>query len=143
MPISQNLRFRAAIPKDPEFEHPPGALLMRRLSTELAKGWVTEEMDNWRDSGWSMVCRRGTAALEVVFAQVADGEWLLQISPQRVPGLIGRWLGCKPSAEPANVHKLAQAIHHALSTLQYLGEPQWRWDGSPDEAHSTPEPGAV
>jgi hypothetical protein len=141
MPTSQNLRFIATVPKDVEFEHPPGAFLMRHLSRELvAAGWSTDEMDNWRDCGWSIACRKDSADLEVVLSWVDRGYWMLQVSPRQVPGLIARSLGAKRSAAPADVHGLALAVHRALSTLQYLGSPQWRWDGFPDEKHSTPEP---
>lgn len=144
MPISQNLRFTATVPKDKEFDHPKGATLMRRLSPVLAAvGWSTEEMDNWRDCGWSVVCRRASSELEVVVSWVPRGYWMLQVSPRRVPKLIGRLLGGKPSASPSDVHELALAVHRALSHLQYLGNPQWRWDGFPDEKHSTSEPQAA
>lgn len=141
MPISQNLRFTATVPKDIEFEHPSGAALMRSLSAELvAAGWSAAKMDNWRDCGWQVVCRRGSAELEVVVSQVQDDQWMLNVSPVRRPGFIGSLFGGKPSASPGDIHELAVAIHHALSTLQYLGNPQWRWDGFPDEKHSTQEP---
>ncbi len=117
---------------------------MRRLSAELAAaGWSTDEMDNWRDCGWSVGCRRATSELEVVVSQIEDGQWMLQVSPRRVPGLIGGLFGSKPSATATDVHELALAVHRALSTLQYLSSPQWRWDGFPDEKHSTPEPQAA
>ena len=141
MPISQNLRFTATVQKDAEFENPPGALLMRRLASELtAAGWSTDEFDNWRDCGWSILCRQDSSSLEVVVSQIRDGHWMLQVSPQRRPGLIGSLFGSKPSATASDVHKLALAVHGALSTLQYFGSPQWRWDGFPDERHSTSEP---
>lgn len=141
MPISQNLRFDAAVEKDSEFDHPPGAALMRRLASKLsAAGWNTDEMDNWRDCGWSIGCRRGASQLEVVVSQVENGPWVLQVSPQRKPRLIGRLFGSKPSATTTDVHELALAVHEALSTLQYLGSPRWRWDGFPDEKNSTAEP---
>lgn len=114
---------------------------MRRLSVELSTaGWSTDEMDNWRDCGWSVSCRRGASDLEVVVSQIEDGQWMLQVSPRRVPGLISGLLGSKPSATVSDVHDLALAVHRSLSTLQYLGSPRWRWDGFPDERHSTPEP---
>src|SRR5262245_6287162 len=116
MPISQNLRFKATVPKDAEFDHPAGAALMRRVSAELAAaGWSTDGMDNWRDCGWSVGCRRGASELEVVVSQIQDGQWMLQISPQRRPGLIGSLFGGKPSASSDDVHKLALAVHRSLS----------------------------
>ena len=144
MPISQNLRFVAVVPKDAEFDHPPGAALMRRLSDGLADvGWNTSEMDNWRDCGWSVVCRRDSSELEVVVSQVEDGEWMLQVCPLQTPGLISGVFGGKPSATPDEVYGLALTIHGALSTMRSLGNPRWRWDGFPEDGHSTPEPQGI
>jgi hypothetical protein len=144
MPTSQNLRFKATVPKDAEFDHPSGAVLMRRLVASLSSvGWKTKEMENWRDCGWSAGCSRGSAELEVVVSQIDDAEWMLQVSPQRAPGLINSLFGSKPSATPTDVFDLAVAVHRALSTLQYLTNPQWRWDGLPDEKHFASEPPTV
>ena len=141
MPISQNLRFTATAEKDAEFEHPPGAALMRSLSTKVAgAGWVTDHIDNWRDCGWSLVCRKASSELEVVITWVQRGYWLLQVSPRRVPGFISRLFGGKVSASPSDVYELALCIHHALSKLQFLGNPRWRWDGLPDDKDSALEP---
>jgi hypothetical protein len=144
MPVSLNLRFTATVELDNDFEHPAGALLMRRLTSELtAGGWETAQMDNWRDCGWSAYCRRDSAELEVVVAQIPDGQWMLQVSAQKRPGFIGRLFGSVPSATVKDVQELAVAVHRALTTLNYLGNPQWRWDGFPDETDSAPEPQSV
>jgi len=145
MPTSQYLKFVAAVPEDSEFEHPPGAALMRRLATELtAAGWnIINDMDNWRDCGWFIVCRRGSSELEVVVGQIPSEEWVLEVSPRRMPGFISSLFSNIPSATASDVYELALAVHRALSILQYLGSPQWRWDGLPDEKHSTSEPRAA
>ena len=37
---------------------------MRRLSAQLSTaGWHTDEMENWRDCGWSISCTRGSSQL--------------------------------------------------------------------------------
>ncbi len=100
-------------------------------------------MDNWRDCGWLVVCRRGSFELTVAVSQIQEGQWMVQVSPQHSPGLIGALFGAKPSASPGDVHQLAVAVDRALSKLQYLGSPLWRWDGFPDEKHSTSEPRAA
>jgi len=144
MPICQNLRFTATVQVDSNFERPPGAMLMRRLLSELtARGWIASEMDNWRDCGWFAVCRRASSELTVVLNWVERGYWILQISPWRTPGFIQRMLGGKPSAAPSDVQELALAVQNALSRLGYLDNPRWRWDGFPDETHSTSEPQAA
>ena len=141
MPAVLNLRFTADAPEDAEFEHPAGAALMRDLSAGLsAAGWSTDEMGNWRDCGWSVVCRRDTQELEVVLSWVQRGYWLLQIRPHHEPGFLRRWLGSVPSASSDAVHKLALAVHRALLASQVLGDPRWRWDNFPDDASSAPEP---
>ena len=117
---------------------------MRRLSAELSSmGWPTDEMENWRDCGWSVSCSRGFGQLQVVLSQIQNGEWMLQIAPQRVPGFFGGLIGGKPSATPAEVYELALSVHRALSAGGSLSSPRWRWDGFPDDEHSTPEPNAV
>ena len=144
MPVSQNLRFTATVQEDSEHNHPPGAALMRRLALELtAAGWSTEEFDNWRDCGWSVVCRRDLSKLQVVVSEIKNGQWMLQVSPQRRLGFVGSLFGSKASATASDVHELALAVHRALSALRYLGSPHWRWDGFPDENHSTSEPRAT
>ena len=133
--------FIATAPEDPDSDQPPGAALMRRLSAGLTRsGWSTDAMDNWRDCGWSLMCRRNTSEFEVLLGQVETGEWLLQVSPYRVPGIIGTFLGRKPSAIPSEVHALAVAAHRVLASVSPIENPRWCWDGLPDEQESTPEP---
>src|SRR5262245_10685533 len=101
MPTAQYLRFITTVPPDEEFPHPAGASLLRPLGREVAvAGWNIDEVENWRDSGWSIGCRRGLLELEVVVLQVPDGAWVLRICPWRAPGFIGRLFGRKPSASP-------------------------------------------
>ena len=143
MRMSQNLRFSATVLEDAELDHPPGAVLVRQLSAELiGDGWRTSEVDNWRDCGSVVVCYRCTSVLQVIVSQIANGEWMLQVSPHRMPGPIGRFFGMKRSASETDVYEFAVAVHKILMKLQYLGKPQWRWDGFPDAKHSTSEPQA-
>jgi hypothetical protein len=144
MPNCQNLRFKATVLKDGRFDHPPGEPLMRRLYAALAtSGWCTNDMDNWRDCGWSFSCQRGHSKISVVLCQIPNQEWLLQIAPERNPGFVGRLIGRNPSATFTEVYALAVDVQHALSSLQSLKSPRWRWDGFPDDTHSTVEPLAV
>ena len=142
MAISQNLRFKAGIPNDAEYVRPSGAALIRRLATKLRiAGWDVDEFDNWRDTGWSIVCRRESALLDLVVASTQDDEWLLQIAPFSKPGLIGRLLGRRPSASASDVHRLALAVHQTLAAAQWLQNPLWQWDNYPGDGASTePKP---
>src|SRR5579862_9006234 len=102
MPISQNLRFTANVPKDTEYDHRPGFDLTRTVASRLtAKGWNSGEIDSWRDCGWFFLCRRFHSQLEVVVLWVERGYWLVQIKPQRAPGFLGRIFGQKASASAA------------------------------------------
>src|SRR4051812_45915380 len=102
MPISQNARFSGKAAIDLEIEHPPGASIAKHLQIGLTKrGWDVSEIENWRDSGWSIICCRATSKLKVVIAKMmSDHEWLLQIAPRYVPGLVGSFLKKHPSATP-------------------------------------------
>lgn len=121
-----------------------GAELLHDLSAELLfAGWKSGEVANWRDSGWSIECRRGASELLIVISGIQDGECILQISPARLPGLVRRLMSAKPSASASDVHELAIAVHHALSKLGVLKAPRWRWDGFPEDGNSTPEPRPV
>ena len=68
---------------------------------------------------------------EIVVAYMPDGQWFVQISPRRVPGLIGRLLG--PNVHPAAVAtlQLARAVHQILASDDRVSELRWRWDGPP------------
>jgi hypothetical protein len=141
MPVSQNLRFSVPAAHDAEFEHPPGAALMRSLSTALStSGWRAGELTNWRDSGWSIECVRNSSELQIALAQIQDGEWMLQVTRLRTAGLIAGLFGAKSSASAEDVFELALAVHRALIGAQLLGDAKWRWDGFPDEKNSTSEP---
>ena len=141
MAASQNLRFAASIPPDTEFEHPPGYALMRDLPDLLVRsGWSTDKLDNWRDVGWSCVCRRESSEVEIVFAQIPKGEWLRQISPNCVPGLIGRMFGRTMSATPKDIYDLSLAIHNWISAQDNVSQTNWRWNGFPESANSKSVP---
>ena len=133
MPISLNASFTGVAPTDVEFEHPEGAAIARLLrQAAQAKGWVAGDPDNWRDTGWSVLCSRASAKLECVIAAVGEAQWMCQVAPEVVPGLFGRALGKRPSASQAEIFELAQLVHSALSASRVYGEFRWRWDGPPN-----------
>lgn len=137
---SQNATFLGPVKPDAEHEHPPGLPIVRVLREELnARSWITGEFDNWRDCGWSIPCRRNGGELQLVVAPAGSpDEWLLQIAPARVPGLLARALGRVPSATPVHCYELATDVHSVLS--RQFARVRWRWDGLPDEENATPAP---
>ena len=137
---SQNATFIGSVDPDPEYDHPAGLPILRALLAHLStRDWTAGDFDNWRDSGWNVICRRAEAELELIVAATdAPGEWMVQIAPVRAPGLIGRALGRVASAGPARCHALAMDVHAVLS--ERFGRLRWRRDGFPDEANSTPAP---
>ncbi len=142
MAISQNARFSSEAAPDAESDHPPGASIARLLRDALAKrGWEAFDIDNWRDTGWSITCCRPASKLELVIAKMAGGEeWFLQIAPSYVPGLFGRLLSRPASASAEAIQTLAQDAFAILSSSGGFGNFMWCWDGPPDEVNSTPEP---
>jgi hypothetical protein len=142
MPTSQNLRFVGDAAPDAEFGHPAGASIARLLKIGLAgRGWDSSEIENWRDSGWSISCKRDASMLEVSLAQLTDNRhWMLQIAPAAVPGVIGRLFGRSPSAQPTAVLDLALQVHAVLTELGQFCGFNWCWDDYPDEHNSTSEP---
>jgi hypothetical protein len=134
MPNSQNLLFSTDFPVGRNDDGPPGEELITELRNELLQRSLTvEEPDNWRDCGWSVVCREGNSTLEIILGQTPDKLWMLQIVPFNLPGFVGRLLGRVPTASPEAVHRLALVVHEVLSTKFGMTKSRWRWDGFPDE----------
>jgi hypothetical protein len=141
--ISQNATFRGDVPEDTEFQHPPGAWLSRCFATEIeTAGWRTSEIENWNDCGWSVVCSRHTAKLEVVLAATGSNDWMLQVSAFSSPGILRRLFGAQPSASPSDILALAELVHGILTRTSRFSHIRWLPDGPPDEKHSTPTPSA-
>jgi hypothetical protein len=140
--LSQNLRFLGPVAADPANRDPPGLPIVQLLSAELPpRGWIAHPWDIWRDSGWLLPCRTGERELDLTLASIGpEDEWMLQIAPTRLPGLLGRALGRLPSATPMDCNRLALDVHAVLAGAGGFTRFWWRWDGFPDEASSTPEP---
>jgi len=145
MTRSQNARFMGAAPGDEEFDHPPGAGLARALSAALAEGgWEVEELENWRDSGWSVRCRRGAADVEVVVAATGEPHaWFLQIAPYDAPGALARLFGKKQASADAEHLLAVSRLAHATLESRGFRDLRWKWNGYPDAAQSTPVPAAL
>jgi len=137
---SQNATFLGPVNPDAEYERPAGLPIVRALRANLSTlNWNTGEFDNWRDCGWSISCRRHGSEMQLVVAPTGSPEeWMLQIAPARVPGLLGRALGRVPSATSVHCYELATDVHTVLS--EQFARLRWRWNGFPDEEHSTAAP---
>jgi hypothetical protein len=141
MPRSQNVVFEGNAIVDAEFAHPPGLTIVRVLATGLRDiGWSASDFENWRDCGWSLECVHGQTTLLVALAQIKRQQWMLQISPLQVPGLLGGLFGGKPSATYHDVFALARDIHNLLGQSKTFTQMRWQWDSYPDEESSTTEP---
>jgi hypothetical protein len=128
---SQNASFLGPTRPGPRIIDPPGEFIALQLQTGLkSRGWDPGEVDNWRDSGWLLTCRRGPSELEMIVV-AHDPRWFLQIAPIRLPGPLGRLLGRTPSATPADTYDLARDVHQLLASDGFA-EFLWRWDGLPD-----------
>lgn len=140
MTFSQNLQFDGQVPQEQEFE-PAGEPVARLLQSAIRdSGWEVDELDNWRDCGWSVDCRRADAQLQVAITEIAPSEWMLQVAPLHVPGLFGRLRGRQPSASRGDALDLARLIHAALVADERFSRFRWLWDGFPDDGESTPGP---
>jgi hypothetical protein len=140
MPFSQNARFGAPAEADPDpDERLPGRAQLQRIAKLLShEGWSTDEIENWRDSGWSLVVRAGTTSVEVVLAGGKANEFLMQIAPAEQPGLLRGAFGARPSASRSDCYRIAKIIHRFMAEQDI--DQRWRWDGYPDADGSTPEP---
>jgi hypothetical protein len=79
---------------------PDAALARFLLDAVRRSGWSSDDFDNWRDVGWSLRCKRASSDLEIAFSSFRAGEWILQVAPQNVPGVLGGLLGRQPGATP-------------------------------------------
>ncbi len=141
MPISQNVLFQAAQQPDETNDHPPGSYIARAIKDGLDTDvWALSELENWRDCGWYFTCVCEGASLQVAVAQALEGQWLVQIAPARVPGLIGRLFKGKASARAPQTLSLAKAVHAILESDDLFSGFQWCWDGFPGEQNTTEKP---
>ena len=142
MPISQNVRFSGSAVADEEFDHPEGASIARLLQAGLSKrDWIAKPIDNWRDCGWEIDCDREEWELQVVVASVClASEWMTQVAARYHPGIIGRLLGKRPSADPKTILALARDVGIILSESGQFTDFKWCWDGYPKDFGASPIP---
>ena len=146
-PRSQNLKWSAALCPEDSQDLRPGRWFATEIRRHLAGcGWSVAEPQGWRDVGWSLVGTRAATSVSIYLAHLGPGEeWLLQLAPTLLPGLIARLRGQQRSASSAHLLEIARQVHAALAPLPRVSAMRWRWDGIPDEKGSlepTPAPGA-
>jgi len=144
MAVSQNLLFSGGAAFQNNVEPPAGAWIAKLIHDGLqVNGWQVFTIDNWRDSGWSFGCGRGSSKVCVILAKPAElREWIVQIIPSHVPSFFQRLFGGKPSALPQDIYATAQGVHAILSKQKEFRGFQWSWDAYPSAERSTPEPTA-
>ena len=134
--------FVAAIPKDAEYDHPPGANLARRLHRALSTAFPEiEEFDNWRDCGWEIRLRSGRVWASVPFAQVSrtGPEWLLAVVPEpSIEARVRAMLGHEEHSRLVVVRRIRSVVHEVLvdvaagDVLWFFGTPNGRGVRSPE-----------
>lgn len=129
--LSLNARFEGEAPSDPDDPHPPGAGIARALEQSLrAQGFAVGPLDNWRDAGWVIGYRSGHDALDVALAATGPRQWMLQVAPREVPGLLASLFGRRGPDRGQAIYDLARAVTAALAASGFGGA-AWRWDGPP------------
>ena len=143
MSYSQNLTFVGDEPGEPDPHAPRGERIAEFLHAAVRDaGRTVDEVDNWRDAGWSFVCTHDGAKIEVAVSSVEDSTWLLQLAPASAPGALARLMGKSASAEREHLFELAQLVHRALEGEARYSRLRWLWDGFPDDGNATLEPTA-
>jgi hypothetical protein len=134
---SQNVLFRLAITED-KFAHPPGEPIAQKLAELLKpRGVSTSEIDNWRDSGWSIEVIYDGASYQIALAEAGDHSlWMAQITPLNQPGTIARLFGAKAIDRSPELFDLASIVHAALTEIGGTNV-RWKIDGFPDDTSNT------
>ena len=145
VPTSQNLCWRSPGRPEDSPDHRPGRYFAETVRAGLlAAGWDVDAPDDWRDVGWLVRLQRNGASIAIFLARLGQGdEWMLQIAPERVAGLIGRVLGRANSATSSDVLTAAHQVHSTLSSVDGVSSMRWRWDGRPGDGNASPQPAAV
>jgi hypothetical protein len=125
--------FEASFPVDPEYDHPEGCYLARRLEQGLrALGLAVEEFDNWRDCGWCVPCTIEGTRLWVCFARYGeDKSWQLFVEPLGLPGPISRLLGKRRPPCQTAVRRLALEVDRMLSNEPFVSAIRWALNADP------------
>jgi hypothetical protein len=99
--------FQASFPVDPEYGHPEGCYLARKIESRLRSVFPeVHEFDNWRDCGWSVSCMVESTLFWICFARyVKHEEWQLFVEP------LGAYSG--------------KVDHHRRESLTSKGKANW------------------
>lgn len=133
MSMSQNVVFEGELLNDSE---PKGLEIAQILVNHLSDDkFKTSSVENWRDCGWEFKYYSLNVSLTIRIASIDLNQWLLQIIPSQIPGLISRTLGKKATAEGTDVYELSKKVHNGLNNCGFRLF-QWSWDDDPRIAKS-------
>ncbi|HUT92603.1 MAG TPA: hypothetical protein VMY37_24130 [Thermoguttaceae bacterium] len=119
-----HVSFRAELPDDEEFPHPPGYGIARYLHLALEEaGLRPKRIENWRDGGWSIDCPINGKPLYLFFAHARDEErpWLLCCTSDL--GLFAKFFRRENHSDQKR--QLALAVHHALTADERFSDIRW------------------
>jgi hypothetical protein len=139
--LSQNATFIGEAPPYRKFDHPPGEGLATELRAALSDdGIAVSEPEDWRDSGWELICTSAQGDVAIAFAATSRDAWFLQVAPVRVRGLIDVILRRTVPDLTDECMRVSRSVDAFLKRSGRYSEVRWRADGPPDEANSSSEP---
>ena len=130
--MHRSLNFLIDVPAETSESHPKGEELSRRIASLFAHHYrVVEYVDNWRDVGWQFRISVDNEDYRIVVSYLANGNALLQVSPSRIPSVVMRFFGLKPSATHAGLMRRQKELIRLFTSFEDIAVIGFRYDGMP------------